>query len=85
MAKVEEKTGRRKLRLARLLETRTLEPWERYRALDDTLDHMRDVSDMGDQKARFALIIMGALNAVNFLVLVRSNLTSSSPSPVLVV
>lgn len=64
MAKVEEKTGRRQLRLARLIETRRLEPWERYRALDDTLDHMRDVSDMGDQKARFALIIMGALNAV---------------------
>lgn len=84
MGKVSEKADRRQRRLERLLETRTLEPWERYRALDDALGHLRDVSDMGDQKARFALIIMGALNAGNVVILARSGLTSGQASAILV-
>jgi uncharacterized protein YjiK len=41
---------------------RPLESWERYRALTDALDEAHDLVDLGDHKARFALIISGALN-----------------------
>jgi hypothetical protein len=60
-------------KLERLLETRTLEPWERYRALLDVLDAYTDLLELADRKTRFALIIMGLLNAVNFLLVARSD------------
>jgi uncharacterized protein YjiK len=41
---------------------RPLDSWERYRALTDTLDDAQDLVDLADHKARFALIIAGALN-----------------------
>ena len=41
---------------------RPLKSWERYRALTDALDEAHDLVDLGDHKARFALIIAGALN-----------------------
>ena len=41
---------------------RPLESWERYRALTDVIDEQMDLIDLADHKARFALIIMGALN-----------------------
>jgi uncharacterized protein YjiK len=41
---------------------RPLKSWERYRALTDALDEAHDLVDLGDHKARFALIISGALN-----------------------
>jgi len=41
---------------------RPLDSWERYRALTDALDEAHDLVDLGDHKARFALIISGALN-----------------------
>ena len=60
-------------KLERLVETRTLEPWERYRALVDVLDSYTDVLEQADRKTRFALIIMGLLNAVNFLLVARTD------------
>src|SRR5437868_11915883 len=42
---------------------RPLDPWQRYKALSDTLDAEQDLVDLADHKARFALIILGALNA----------------------
>lgn len=63
----------------RLDEDRTLEPWERYRALDDTLDHLIEILDAGDHKARFALIILGALNTANFVVATRPELLTGRP------
>ena len=44
-------------------ETRRLEPWERYRALNDAMDEYYEMLDMANREARFALIIVGALNA----------------------
>jgi uncharacterized protein YjiK len=41
---------------------RPLDSWERYRALTDALDEAQELVDLGDHKARFALIISGALN-----------------------
>ncbi len=60
-------------RLERLVESRALEPWERYRALMDVLDTYTDLLEHADRKTRFALIIMGLLNAVNFLLVARTD------------
>jgi hypothetical protein len=61
-------------------ETRTLEPWERYRALNDAMDEYYELLDMANREARFALIIVGALNAVLFLAGTRSSLVSALPA-----
>src|SRR5712691_9125906 len=50
---------------------RPLDSWERYRALSDTLDEALDLVDLADHKARFALIIMTAINGVLFILSVR--------------
>jgi hypothetical protein len=69
----ESKAERRRRKDAeRLLETRPLDPWERYRALTDHVGHLLDVTELADRKTRFALVILGALNAVNVLVAVRA-------------
>jgi hypothetical protein len=59
------------------LETRRMEPWERYRALNDAMDEYYEMLDMANREARFALIIVGALNAVLFVIGARSDLFSS--------
>jgi hypothetical protein len=66
-------TAKQGRKLERLLDTRILEPWERYRALLDVLDAYTDLLELADRKTRFALIIMGLLNAVNFLLVARSD------------
>ena len=69
----ESKAERRRRKDAeRLLETRQLDPWERYRALSDHVDHLLDVTELADRKTRFALVILGALNAVNVLIAIRA-------------
>src|SRR5688572_30458529 len=69
----ESKAERRRRKDAeRLLETRQLDPWERYRALADHVDHLLDVTELADRKTRFALVILGALNAVNLLIAIRA-------------
>jgi hypothetical protein len=68
-----ELTLKQARKLERLLETRALEPWERYRALLDVLDAYTDLLELADRKTRFALVIMGLLNAVNFLLVARSD------------
>ena len=45
---------------------RSLDSWERYRALTDALDEAIDLVDLADHKARFALVIMAAVNVVLF-------------------
>lgn len=82
----ESKAERRRRKEAeRLLETRQLDPWERYRALSDHVDHLLDVTELADRKTRFALVILGALNAVNVLIAVRApQLGGNALSPVLV-
>jgi uncharacterized protein YjiK len=50
---------------------RPLDSWERYRALSDTLDEALDLVDLADHKARFAMIIMTAINGVLFILSVR--------------
>jgi uncharacterized protein YjiK len=59
---------------------RALSSWERYRALRDTLDDANDLVDLADHKARFALIIMGALNATVFLLATRTDVAANLPA-----
>jgi uncharacterized protein YjiK len=58
---------------------RPLDSWERYRALTDVLDEAIDLVDLADHKARFALVIMAALNVVLFFVAVRTDLVKDIP------
>lgn len=82
MAPEAELTAKQARRLERLRETRPLEPWERYRALVDVLDNYTDLLEHADRKTRFALIIMGLLNAVNFLLVVRTDVFSVNPDSI---
>ncbi len=43
--------------------TRSLDSWERYRALNDAMDEAYEVMDHSNREARFALLVMGILNA----------------------
>jgi hypothetical protein len=63
---------RRQKDVERSLETRVLQPWERYRALVDHYDALQDLSEQNDRKTRFALLILGSLNALNLAIAMRS-------------
>src|SRR4029079_18810197 len=70
--KKSEKKKRKQLEES--METGIPDPWERYRALTDVLDTFNDISEMADRKTRFALVILGAMNTVNLLVVARPEL-----------
>jgi hypothetical protein len=61
--------------LERATENRPLDPWERYRALTDQYDRLTDVAEQGDRKTRFALLILGGINAVNLLIVTQGDLS----------
>ena len=74
---IDPELGLRKKDLKRLLDmTRPLDAWERYRALNDAMDEAYDVVDISNREARFALILMGGLNAVVVLAATRADLLS---------
>ena len=62
--------------------TRPPRSLERWRILMDVVDEGRRVVELADHKARYALVVMGAINAGVFLVLSRAHLLSDLP-PVL--
>jgi len=82
--KAEKKSRKRAEKAQDLAEDahRPLDSWERYRALCDALDDANDLVDLADHKARFALVIMGALNAVLFIVATRGQFVSAVPPAV---
>ena len=49
---------------------------ERWRILMDIVDEARRVVELADHKARYALVVMGVLNAGAFLILSRAHLFS---------
>jgi uncharacterized protein YjiK/uncharacterized membrane protein YuzA (DUF378 family) len=59
---------------------RPLDAWERYRALVDALDEGHQLLEIADRKARFALVIMGALNVLAFLFVTRTELIELVPA-----
>lgn len=61
-AAAQDDTKIRKLR-EKLDDGRPLTPMELYRALNDALDEGYDLFDLSNREARFALILMGGLNA----------------------
>jgi hypothetical protein len=58
---------------------RPLDSWERYRALTDVLDDAMSLVDLADHKARFAIVIMAALNVAIFFVATRTDLAGRLP------
>jgi uncharacterized protein YjiK len=58
---------------------RPLDARERYRALMDALDEGHQLLEIADRKARFALVIMGALNVLAFLLATRTELVGLVP------
>ena len=76
----EAKVERRRQKDAELgLETRPLQPWERYRALVDHYDALQDEAEHSDKKTRFALLILGSLNAINLVISMRGNTVGLPP------
>lgn len=59
---------------------RQLDGWERYRALIDASDEAYELIDISNREARFALILMGALNAVALVLLTRADALSLLPA-----
>jgi hypothetical protein len=55
----------------RASDIRPLDAWERYRALTDHYEHIRDEAEHIDRTTRFALIILGGLNGINLAIVVR--------------
>ena len=49
-----------------------LEGWQRIRVLIDLVDEERNLVEVADHKARFALVIVGAVNAVLLMVGLRA-------------
>jgi uncharacterized protein YjiK len=74
-------SGKLSKRERRLLKDahRPLDSWERYRALTDVLEEQIDLADLADHKARFALVIMAALNVVLFFVATRTDIVEDLP------
>jgi len=64
---IEELSAKKLKKLEKNSDTRTLDPWERYRALIDLYEAFFDMNELADRKTRFALVMMGALNALNVI------------------
>ena len=72
-AAAHDDTKVRKLR-DKLDDSRQLTPAELYRALNDALDEGYELFDLSNREARFALILMGGLNAALVIVASQSGL-----------
>ena len=69
---ISEKPDKIEKALRKLEESRgLLEPADRYKALVNAVKQAQDLIEMGDRKARFALVIMSVLNAVAVLLVAR--------------
>jgi hypothetical protein len=55
-------------------QTRELDGWERYRALIDASEEAYDLIDISNREARFALIVMGALNALPLILFTKTDI-----------
>jgi hypothetical protein len=76
-----KKVRRRERRLQREAHRR-LEPKDRLRILTDLVDSERKMIEVADHKARFALVIMGAVNAALLLFATRGRVLESIPDGV---
>jgi hypothetical protein len=58
---------------------RPLDSWERYRALNDTMDEAYELVGIANREARFAAILMGALNASVVVLVTRPEVQLAIP------
>ena len=58
-------------------ESLPLDAWERYRALNATMDEAYELIDIHNREARFALILMSGLNAAVLVAATRGDLLAS--------
>jgi hypothetical protein len=72
------KRRRRELKQRRDAE-RPPESFERFRILSELVDQGRQVIELADHRARYALVVMSVLNAFVFLVISRSHLLGELP------
>lgn len=72
-AQADEAKRKKKEKRRRKDSTRHLDEWERYRALVDSSEEAYDLIDIANREARFALIVMGALNAVPLVMISRAD------------
>jgi hypothetical protein len=78
----DDKAAKKLKKAEKMSETRQLDPWERYRALNDLLDTYVDMMEIADRKTRFSLVILGALNALNLVVAARPTLFAGAEGAV---
>lgn len=72
------KAHKRETRFRRESERRP-DSFERFRILMETVSEGRQVVDLADHKARYALVIMGVLNAGVFFLMSRAHLIAALP------
>ena len=74
---------RRRKQAAKLLRDSERPPnsWERFRILIEVVDQQRSIAEIADHKARYALVILGVLNAVIFVLLGRGDVFREMPEP----
>jgi hypothetical protein len=72
----EDLESRRRRKEAKLLAeaSRSLDPWERYRALVDAFEQGVDLAETADRKVRFAMVVMASLNIGVFALTTRPEL-----------
>jgi hypothetical protein len=75
------KQRKRELKLRRDAE-RPPDSFERWRILSELVNEGRQVVDLADHKARYALVVMGVLNAGVFFLMSRAHLFGGLPSAV---
>lgn len=68
-----ETERRQRKEMLRAADDRVLDPWERYRAVADHCDRLHDITELYDRKTRFALLILGTLNAMNVLLVTKGD------------
>jgi len=80
----EELARKQQRREAKLLAeaSRALDPWERYRALVDTVEEGLDLAEMADRKVRFALVVLAGLNVGVFALTSRPEVLGVAGLPV---
>lgn len=79
--KLDKKAEKKRLKkLEESFETGVIDPWERYRMLTDLFEQFTDIVELADRKTRFALVILGAVNAVNMIIVARPDIITGGPS-----
>lgn len=78
-ASATEQARQRLKEVKRMDATRPLDSWERYRALNDAMDEAYELIDIANREARFAVIIMGALNAALYVISTRTDAVKTIP------